>query len=79
MLMLNYIYMVIYVLRSCYFYVMFMFFSQPVASEPFTFETELDDLPKEKLKQLIFEETNMLHERLQYEAGQTMGKSILCQ
>lgn len=23
---------------------------QPVADEPFTFETELDDLPKEKLK-----------------------------
>ena len=25
-------------------------FSQPVAEEPFRFETELDDLPKEKLK-----------------------------
>ena len=23
---------------------------QPVADQPFTFETELDDLPKEKLK-----------------------------
>ena len=23
---------------------------QPVADKPFTFETELDDLPKEKLK-----------------------------
>lgn len=27
-----------------------MLFSQPVAEEPFRFETELDDLPKEKLK-----------------------------
>jgi len=33
---------------------------QPVADEPFTFETELDDLPKEKLKQMIFEETELL-------------------
>jgi len=38
-----------------------MFFDkQPVADEPFTFETELDDLPKEKLKQMIFEETELL-------------------
>lgn len=29
---------------------------QPVAEEPFTFE-ELDDLPKERLKELIFQET----------------------
>ncbi len=29
---------------------------QPVAEEPFKFETELDDLPKEELKELIFEE-----------------------
>ena len=58
----------------CFYVVMFFLNQQPVASEPFTFETELDDLPKEKLKQLIFEETNMLHERLQYEAGQTMGE-----
>jgi len=28
-----------------------------VAKEPFKFEMELDDLPKETLKQLIFEET----------------------
>ena len=27
-----------------------MLFSQPIAEEPFRFETELDDLPKEKLK-----------------------------
>nr|CAD60453.1 extracellular signal-regulated protein kinase [Marthasterias glacialis] len=29
---------------------------EPVAEEPFKFETELDDLPKEELKELIFEE-----------------------
>lgn len=32
---------------------------EPVAEEPFTFNTELDDLPKEKLKELIFESTKM--------------------
>uniref|UniRef100_U3F8E1 Mitogen-activated protein kinase n=2 Tax=Micrurus TaxID=8634 RepID=U3F8E1_MICFL len=30
---------------------------EPVAEEPFRFDMELDDLPKEKLKELIFEET----------------------
>ncbi|CAL8288329.1 unnamed protein product [Boreogadus saida] len=30
---------------------------EPVAEEPFTFTMELDDLPKEKLKELIYEET----------------------
>jgi len=30
---------------------------EPVAEEPFTFDTELDDLPKEKLKELIFAST----------------------
>ncbi|XP_019622345.1 PREDICTED: mitogen-activated protein kinase 1-like [Branchiostoma belcheri] len=30
---------------------------EPVASEPFKFDTELDDLPKEKLKEMIWEET----------------------
>lgn len=30
---------------------------QPVAEEPFTFDMELDDLPKERLKELIFAET----------------------
>lgn len=30
---------------------------EPIAEEPFRFETELDDLPKEQLKQLIYEET----------------------
>merc|ERR1719226_232835 len=30
---------------------------EPVAQEPFKFEMELDDLPKERLKQLIYDET----------------------
>ncbi|CAH2215545.1 jg830, partial [Pararge aegeria aegeria] len=29
----------------------------PVAEEPFRFSMELDNLPKEALKQMIFEET----------------------
>lgn len=32
---------------------------QPVAETPFRFDTELDDLPKDVLKRLIFEETNL--------------------
>lgn len=35
----------------------FLIDSQPVAEEPFRIAMELDDLPKEQLKQLIFEET----------------------
>lgn len=35
----------------------FFFSVQPVAEEPFNFSMEVDDLPKEKLKELIFEET----------------------
>lgn len=34
-----------------------VFSVQPVAEEPFNFSMEVDDLPKEKLKELIFEET----------------------
>ncbi|KAM7372196.1 hypothetical protein PAMP_009384 [Pampus punctatissimus] len=37
----------------------------PVAEEPFTFSMELDDLPKEKLKELIFEETARFQENYQ--------------
>lgn len=29
---------------------------EPVTDKPFTFETELDDLPKDSLKKLIFDE-----------------------
>jgi len=34
---------------------------EPLCEEPFTFEMELDDLPKEKLKELIFEEMEEFH------------------
>jgi len=45
---------------------------QPIAEEPFTFETELDDLPKEKLKELIFKETVLLKERTSKEQETAM-------
>ncbi|XP_067936525.1 mitogen-activated protein kinase 1-like [Watersipora subatra] len=38
---------------------------EPVALEPFTFETEVDDLPKENLKELIFMETQKIKDRQQ--------------
>jgi hypothetical protein len=38
---------------------------QPVCEEPFTLEMEFDDLPKERLKELIFQETESFHERMQ--------------
>lgn len=44
---------------------------EPVAEEPFKFEMELDDLPKEKLKELIFEETILFKDRMDRE--QPMG------
>ena len=37
---------------------------EPVAEEPFTFEVELDDLPKERLKEMIWEETILLKQRM---------------
>jgi hypothetical protein len=49
---------------------------QPIAEEPFTFETELDDLPKEKLKELIFKETVLLRERTCKEQSTTMQGNI---
>ena len=36
---------------------------EPVAQEPFRFDMELDDLPKETLKQLIYEETGNFRPR----------------
>lgn len=36
---------------------------EPVAQEPFKFDMELDDLPKEELKQLIYEETGNFRPR----------------
>jgi mitogen-activated protein kinase 1/3 len=38
---------------------------EPTAAHPFTFDMELDDLPLPQLKQLIFEETDLIYERLQ--------------
>jgi mitogen-activated protein kinase 1/3 len=38
---------------------------EPIAPHPFTFDMELDDLPLPQLKQLIFEEIETIHERLQ--------------
>lgn len=40
-----------------------LFLLQPVAETPFRFDTELDDLPKDELKRLIFEETNLFKNR----------------
>lgn len=37
--------------------IIFLCVMKPVAEAPFKFDMELDDLPKEKLKELIFEET----------------------
>lgn len=34
----------------CAYYIIVSLLLQPIADKPFTFETELDDLPKEKLK-----------------------------
>lgn len=36
---------------------------EPIAQEPFKFDMELDDLPKEELKQLIYEETSSFKPR----------------
>ncbi|CAL1277724.1 unnamed protein product [Larinioides sclopetarius] len=40
---------------------------EPVAEEPFKLEMELDDLPKERLKELVFEETVAFQQRMQAE------------
>ena len=46
---------------------------QPVAEEPFKFDMELDDLPKEVLKQYIFEETLLFQRNHQENAMQSTG------
>jgi len=43
---------------------------EPGCEEPFTFEMEFDDLPREKLKELIFEETENFHRRQMQEQQQ---------
>ncbi|KJH46471.1 kinase domain protein [Dictyocaulus viviparus] len=42
---------------------------EPVCEEPFTFEMEIDDLPKERLKELIWQEAELHHTRMQEEAA----------
>lgn len=37
---------------------------EPICRNPFRWEMELDDLPKEKLKELIYEETINFHKRV---------------
>ncbi|KAK6054759.1 hypothetical protein COOONC_07737 [Cooperia oncophora] len=43
---------------------------EPICEDPFTYEMELDDLPKEKLKELIWHETELYHIRMQDEAAE---------
>jgi mitogen-activated protein kinase 1/3 len=50
---------------------------QPVAEQPFKFETELDDLPKEKLKELIFEETVAFSQRHLVSSQATSGAAAV--
>nr|UJT98798.1 mitogen-activated protein kinase [Propylea japonica] len=45
---------------------------EPVAEKPFRFDTELDDLPKDVLKTLIFEET-LIYKQRQQEPPHQMG------
>lgn len=45
---------------------------EPAAEDPFKVEMELDDLPKEELKELVFQETNMFQERLEQEEQQLL-------
>lgn len=59
-------------------------FFQPICEEPFTYEIEYDDLPKETLKQLIFKETEDHYVRTQEakkasteEADSGIGSTIM--
>ncbi|KAJ8954809.1 hypothetical protein NQ314_007020, partial [Rhamnusium bicolor] len=48
---------------------------EPVAETPFRFDTELDDLPKDHLKRLIFEETLLYKQRQHTDSHQAMATS----
>jgi mitogen-activated protein kinase 1/3 len=48
---------------------------EPVAETPFRFDTELDDLPKDQLKRLIFEETLIFKQKQQHDQQQSMAAS----
>lgn len=43
---------------------------QPVAEEPFKLDMEYDDLPKEKLKEMIFDEALIFKKRMDIELQQ---------
>ncbi|VDD85113.1 unnamed protein product [Enterobius vermicularis] len=45
---------------------------EPECEEPFTLEMEYDDLPKDVLKRLIFEETELHYKRMQAARNQMM-------
>lgn len=47
-----------------FLYILSQHDTQPVAETPFTFDMELDDLPKERLKELVYEETVLFHHNL---------------
>nr|CDJ88917.1 Serine threonine protein kinase-related domain containing protein [Haemonchus contortus]CDJ88918.1 Serine threonine protein kinase-related domain containing protein [Haemonchus contortus] len=47
---------------------------EPVCEEPFTYEMELDDLPKDKLKELIWQETESYNVRVQREAAEAAAE-----
>ncbi|PAV65767.1 hypothetical protein WR25_19715 [Diploscapter pachys] len=49
---------------------------EPVCEEPFTLEMELDDLPKERLKELIWQEAELHHQRMQAEKAALAGQTI---
>lgn len=40
---------------------------QPIAEMPFRFDTELDDLPKDTLKKMIFDETLAYKQKQQHD------------
>ncbi|XP_021957237.1 mitogen-activated protein kinase 1 [Folsomia candida] len=45
---------------------------EPVAEEPFKLDMEYDDLPKERLKEMIFEETLIFTKRMELDRQQNM-------
>ncbi|KAF1760809.1 hypothetical protein GCK72_009059 [Caenorhabditis remanei] len=48
---------------------------EPICEHPFTVEMEFDELPKEQLKQLIWEEAEAHHRRSQAELAARFGRS----
>ena len=49
---------------------------EPIAGEPFNYEMELDDLPKERLKVLVFEEVADFHRRKQLQLLSEQSNAI---